>query len=573
MRVDPTPTQSVSQALRLVTLNPSSLFLLFLLLLAVFQTPVVFVYAPPPTVRQVPSTTYPTIQSAIDASARGDIVQVSPGTYHEHLTVPVTLLTIRGENKETTIIDPDIDGAAISLEANSITVTGFTLRNGGYNYGIKTTNYGSHNISNNIIEDFIDGIYLSDSNSNIIFSNTIFNNSMHAINLRISSGSQINDNSISESAFGLYLYYTDGTMIMRNNISNTSYGIFAAYSSQNTIKGNTCQLSSTGIQTQLSDHLTISDNIITGGMYSLQLQTTHYSQISNNSLTQASYGLYLVSSNGNTIVGSPSLGNLMAKNDWGLVLYNSTGNTIIDGNTIAQNTWGIYLTSNSSGNTIYHNNFVSNVRQAYQDIGLTNTWQNPQLEGNYWNDYSGYPPAAGVDYYPLPYPWPMRNLAVTNVVADQTIIYPGDPVNINVTIQNFGVITEIVEVTAYYNSTAIETKTTTLTSGTATTLTFNWNTTDLENGNYTTSATIEPIPYVESNYADNTLTGSTVHVGLAGDINQDHIVDNQDLILLKQAFGAADGDGNWNPNADLNNDNMINAHDLLILGRNYGTQI
>jgi len=547
-----------------------SLLLSCILLLTVFQTHFIpSAYGPPPTVRLVPSV-YPTIQSAIDVSKRGDIVQVSPGTYYEHLIVPVAQLTIRGENKETTIIDAETTGSAISLEASGITVTGFTLQNGGFSSGVKTYTYNSHNISNNIIENFVDGIYFSDSDSNIISGNTFFNNSMHAVNLRVSQGSQINDNSISESAFGLYLYYVDGCMIIRNNIANTSYGMFVNYSSQDTIKGNTCQLSSVGIQTQMSDHLTISNNTISGGMYSLQLQTTHDSQISNNSLTQASYGLYLVHSNGNTIFGSPSPGNLMAKNDWGLVLYNSTGNMIIDGNTFGENTWGIYITAYSSGNTIYHNNFISNTRQAYQDVTITNTWRNPQYEGNYWDDYTGYPPAGGVDYYPLSDPWPLRNLAITNVIASETIIYPGDPVTVNVTVKNFGVITENVKVTAYYNSTPIGTQTLTLSAGATQPLTFNWNTISVQTGEYTISATAAPIPYIERNYADNTLTDGTIQVGLTGDINRDHMVDNQDLTLLKQAFGTVPGDDNWNPNADLNFDSIINTQDLQLLGENYG---
>ncbi len=569
--MDPTLTQSTYQSLRSVCSRFLPFLLLLLLLLTIFQFPIALVHAPPPpTVRQVPSVDYPTIQSAIDASGRGDIVQVSPGTYYEHLIVLVTQLTIRGENRETTVLDAGTTGTAISLEAGGITVTGFTLRDGGFNVGIRTDAYSSHNVTNNIIENFVEGIHFSDSDSNVISGNTFLNNSAYAINLRISQGNQINRNIISESVFGLYLYEVDETTIMQNSISNTSYGIFSNYSSQNTINGNTCQLSSVGIQVQHSDYLTISDNIVTGGMYALDLQETHYSQISNNSLTQASYGLYLFSAHNNVIFGSPSLGNLITKNHWALVLYNSTANMIIDGNTIADNVWGLYVASNSNGNTIYHNNFVSNVDHAYQDWDVTNTYWNAALQGNYWDNYSGYGPAEGLDYYPLSSPWPLRNLAITNVTSNQTILNPGAPVTINVTVKNFGVITENAEVTAYYNSTAIETQNTTLTASATQILSFNWNTLGVEGGLYTISATVEPIPYVESNYTDNTLTDGTIQIGFTGDINRDGKVDNQDLIQLNQAFGATSGDSNWNPDADLNKDGIIDSQDLRILGNNYG---
>ena len=568
--MDPTSTPPTYQTSHPLYCRLPSFFLLLLLLLAVFQSPIVPVHAPPPTVRQVPTTEYPTIQSAIDVSKRGDIVQVSPGTYYENLVVLIAELTIKGENRETTIINANATGTAISLQASGITVTGFTLRDEEFDIGVRADTYGSHNVSNNIIENFIEGIHFSDSDSNIISGNIFLNNSEYAINLRISQNNQINRNSISGSVFGLYLFDVDETTITQNSISSASYAIYTVYSTLNTITGNTCQLSSVGIQTQSSDHLTINDNIITGGMYALDLQVTHYSQISNNSITQASYGLYLFSSNINTIVGSPSLGNLITKNHWGLVLYNSTANMIIDGNTIAENVWGMYVTSSSSGNTIYHNNFVNNVDHAYQDWDVTNTYWNAAHEGNYWDNYPGYGPAEGLDYYPLSNPWPLRNLAITTVSTNQTAINPGDPVTINVTAKNFGVMTENAKVTAYYNSTPIGTQTTTLATSAQQTFTFNWNTLGVEGGLYTISATVEPIPYVESNYTDNTLTDGTIQVGITGDINHDHMVDTQDLILLNQAFGAAPGDSNWNPNADLNLDSIINAQDLQMLGKNYG---
>jgi parallel beta-helix repeat protein len=306
-------------------------------------------------------------------------------------------------------------------------------------------------------------------------------------------------------------------------------------------------------------------------MYALDLQITHYSQISNNTVTQASYGLYLFSSNTNNIFGSPSLGNLITKNHWALVLYNSTANTIIDGNTIADNVWGLYITSNSNGNTIYHNNFVSNTDHAYQDWDVTNTYWNAASEGNYWDNYPGYGPAEGLDYYPLSTPWPLRNLAITNVTANETTAYPGDPVTVNVTVKNLGVITEKAKVTTYYNSTVIGTQTTTLTASAQQTLTFNWNTANAATGDYTISATIDNIPYIESNYTDNSFTDGTVQIGLLGDINGDRTVNNIDLQLLEQAYGAIPSSPNWASSSDLNDDNIIDARDLRILGENYGT--
>jgi hypothetical protein len=49
---------------------------------------------------------------------------------------------------------------------------------------------------------------------------------------------------------------------------------------------------------------------------------------------------------------------------------------------------GLHLKSLSDKNYIYHNNFISNSKQAI-DNGSSNNWNNSQQEGNYWSDYTG----------------------------------------------------------------------------------------------------------------------------------------------------------------------------------------
>lgn len=521
-------------------------------------------------IRQVPSTTYPNIQSAIDASKRNDVIEVAAGTYREHIIVTVVQLTIKGVNKDTTIIDAQYTGSAINLQAATTTITGFTIRNGGRYYGITSTEFGNHNITNNIIKNNADGVYMSLSDSNIISGNTFYNNSMHAINLSLSVGTQIKGNTISESAYGISLSSANSTTVTRNKISETSYGIFTTISTQNTITYNQARSNSCGIQTAYSDHLTISHNIVSGGMYGVQLQKTHHSQLANNTLTGASYGIYLAYSHYNTFGGTRF--NQVSGNDWGITLYNSTNNLIIDGNVIAANTWGLYITTYSDGNEIYRNNFFANTAQAFQDVYSHNAWDNGTA-GNYWSDYGGYPPASGVDWLPISQPWPMRNIATTNVTTSRTQANQGTIVNINVTVRNYGSVSELFTVTAYYDSNTIGNKTITLAPGAVQKVTINWNTAGVPTRIYTISATAGPIPYAERNYTDNTFTDATVQIGLLGDINGDHIVNTNDLILLRQAYGSTGGpppSPNWNPNADLNYDNIIDTQDLRLLGENYG---
>ncbi|MCB9832790.1 MAG: hypothetical protein H6807_09970 [Planctomycetes bacterium] len=54
---------------------------------------------------KVPSASYPTIQSAIDAAADGDIVQLESGVFNEALAVNGKSITLRGAGKNATTLD------------------------------------------------------------------------------------------------------------------------------------------------------------------------------------------------------------------------------------------------------------------------------------------------------------------------------------------------------------------------------------------------------------------------------------------------------------------------------------
>jgi hypothetical protein len=57
---------------------------------------------------------------------------------------------------------------------------------------------------------------------------------------------------------------------------------------------------------------------------------------------------------------------------------------------------------------------------------------------------------------------------------------------------------------------------------------------------------------------------------IAGDIDGDHDVDNDDLIALDQAYGSRVGQPTYEARADFDYDDDIDVKDLIILTRNYG---
>lgn len=162
-----------------------------------------------------------------------------------------------------------------------------------------------------------------------------------------------------------------------------------------------------------------------------------------------------------------------------------------------------------------------------------------------------------------------HDVVVTNVTSGKIFIGQSYSSNITITIGNTGGYTETFDTTVYANQTIIATLVnTTLASGIFTDITFTWDTTGLDYGNYTLSAYAWPVPS-EINTSDNTYLGGTVLVTIPGDINGDFTVDIFDAIKLAGVYDSAATSANWNPNADLNGDGTVDIFDAIILSSHY----
>jgi parallel beta-helix repeat protein len=111
---------------------------------------------------------YTRIQDAINASYNGDTVFVydDSSPYVENIFVNVSISLV-GEEKNTTIIDGAGNGSGITINANNVTILGFTIQNYRNGAAIFLTSNNSY-ISDNIITKCISGIYLASSHNRII---------------------------------------------------------------------------------------------------------------------------------------------------------------------------------------------------------------------------------------------------------------------------------------------------------------------------------------------------------------------------------------------------------------------
>lgn len=564
-------------------LNPHKLILVILLILTPFLSQI----RPASGATRYVPTQYANIQAAVDAALSGDIIQVAAGTYYEHVFINKTLQII-GANPTTTIVDGTQNGTAFYIEdAKNVLIKGFTIRNSGNdNSAVVSTReiVGTDNnrIEGNIITTSQYGIQFSASDGNKIYNNTIVDNPFGDIYLNNADSANVTGNIITNSAYGIKVSSSLNNIIQINIITQTSYGIYlVSASTGNQIKRNTITGRTVGIYSS-SDTTTIDHNTITESAYGIYLYNSKTSTINYNTLTNNSYGVRLYWSS-LTASSHVITNNKVTGSDWALELVNSNSNTF-RGNWLEGNTYGIYLTTSGS-NVIYRNNFINNGMQAFSGT-MPNTWDSAG-NGNRWSDYTGGDANGngigdtayvivpmGQDNYPLMRTWSEHDIAVQSVTPSATEVNPGATVTITVTVRNNANIStsETFTVTTKYNNTIISTQqVTALTQGSTRILTFNWNTTGVQAGNYTIKAEASVVTD-ELNTSNNKLTDGTVKIKapLTGDINGDGTINDQDLNLLTQAYGSAPGDPNWNPNADLDKNNKINITDLNILGQDYG---
>jgi len=375
------------------------------------------------------SLDYATIQEAIDApqTLDGHTITVDAGTYYEHVVVNKTVSLI-GEDREATIVDGNMSGEIVSVNASSVLVSNFTIQNGfvgvyiegspnsiisGNNikdcdYGVYFWGLGSVNttISGNYIKNHLCGIWIMYGSSNKITKNTFANCGLFVLysyenlvvdnlvngkplvylegisNYTVEDAGQVilvNCNrirvenlAISNATVAVALSETNNTKIAGNNITaNRHYGIYLVDSSNNTISGNniTNSLNFPGVRIWKSSNNIMTKNNVTNNMWGIEIRQSSNNSITENYIANNEKAFLLANSSHNTITKN----NITANYDPGMELYHSSNNWIAE-NEVTQNYEGIKLAYSSNNNTITRNDLTNGGDGIWIIHSSNNNW-------------------------------------------------------------------------------------------------------------------------------------------------------------------------------------------------------
>lgn len=375
---------------------------------------------------------YATIQKAINAANPGDSIYVRASIYYEHVVVNKTV-SLRGENRLTTVIDGGGVGDVVRIEADDALFSGFTVRSSssGFHAGIYLYNADRCVINNSIITSNLQfGILFLVSTYNIIENSEVSNNSWNGIDVG-DTGSHhntIRNNVVFQNGgnYGVDAYAgSDYTIIEDNTVYNNAWiGIAIGWSHNCVIRNNRLHNNTAS---------------------SLVLDTASHCTVVNNTISNSRHGGITLLGLGNYF--NNILNNTVRFGEAGIDLGASARYTTISGNVISRNNYGLRIAYNEGypnyNNYVYHNDFLDNtVNARNSEDRYTSFWDDGYPSGgNYWSDYVGVDEKSGpdqdlpgrdgigdrfyiidsgnVDHYPLMKPWsPTQPLVEATVDID-----------------------------------------------------------------------------------------------------------------------------------------------------------
>ncbi len=315
------------------------------------------------------------LQLLIDLTPEGTVFRPAPGHYHGSIVINKAII-LDGQGKVT--LNGNGDGCVVTIAADGVVVRNLRITGSGRSHDqvdsgvlIKADNVL---VENNVIDNALFGVHISQGNHNIVRRNTI---------------SSLIDRAPTLRGEGVRLWYSTHNLIEENNIYMVR-DMVLTNSPFNRIIGNRITYGRMGLELIFSPATEVAENIIRYnehgivGVYSDSLyihhnRIEHQDKLSGSAIavkgssqTRIEYNEILDCAVGLT-ANSPTF----PEN----ILY-------IRGNKFAYNDVAMFFYGDKGGHIIHDNNFDGNFQQIAvtgHTSALSNDWS-----GNYWQDYVGF---------------------------------------------------------------------------------------------------------------------------------------------------------------------------------------
>lgn len=279
--------------------------------------------------------------------------------------------------------------------------------------GIRLDSSDNVTVTDNNVQNNLWGLYLLSSTKVTITGNVFLSNGIsmngdiishynsHVIaqdNLVNGMPIQYHKNCVDVDIDGLSI----GQLIMANctdvrvsnlQINNTDIGIEMGFVENALITNNTVSNSMYGIRLSSSYNLKITSNTFSSNNdRDIYIGSSSNATVTGNTLKSNNWMSFTLFSSANMNIK----GNDISHNQYGFAIDSSTNCTITD-NTVSYNEYGIRLWF-STNIQVYHNDFIDNLEQGYDNGGNENSWDNGYPEGgNFWSEYTGVDEKSGLN--------------------------------------------------------------------------------------------------------------------------------------------------------------------------------
>lgn len=305
-------------------------------------------------------------------------------------------------------------GIMLHFSSNN-TIENCTVENN--DSGIYLSNSDNNILDNNACENNDSGIYLDYSDNNTLTNNTCENSGQHGIHLW-HSGNNLIENCIAENSgwWGIWLDHSPNNCLRNNTLTNNT-DAFGVWSFENVSEFYQDIDTSNKIDDKPIYYVIEKEDLIFDGdamdIGYLGLISCENILVKNLNISNVHHGILVANTSHSTVANCVFSDTRFAMDFWvssnniyknciiennyyGISSLQSSENNIITNCTFKNNWYGAWFSNwwddwsgnSSNNNLIYHNNFINNTNQAYDNC--SNFWDDGYPSGgNYWGDYTG----------------------------------------------------------------------------------------------------------------------------------------------------------------------------------------